>query len=77
MNTARQLRSLEGDVGEMLATGDIAKVSGIGKGTIERLEIAKTGTLAEYEALKQAFPAGLSEMLKSRGWEPEKSAGVV
>ncbi len=73
VNTARQLRSLEGDVGEMLATGEIAKVSGIGKGTIERLEeIAKTGTLAEYEALKQAFPAGLSEMLKIPGLGAKK-----
>ncbi len=72
-NTARQLRGLEGDLGEMLATGEIAKVSGIGKGTVERLkEIAKTGTLAEYETLKQAFPAGLTEMLKVPGLGAKK-----
>jgi DNA polymerase (family 10) len=71
---SRLLRSLEGDLGAMIASGEIAKLPGIGKGTVERLEeYAQSGKIALHEELKAAFPATLLDLLKIPGIGAKKA----
>ncbi|HFB67434.1 MAG TPA: hypothetical protein ENJ66_00605, partial [Calditrichae bacterium] len=76
-NASRIIEGLSGDLEEMVKTGEIMKIKGIGSGIAEKIKILmETGHLPEYEELKQKTPAGLIEMLKIPGMGPKKIKAV-
>ncbi len=76
-NASRIIEGLSGDLEEMVKTGEIMKIKGIGSGIAEKIKtLMETGHMPEYEELKQKTPAGLIEMLKIPGMGPKKIKAV-
>ena len=76
-NAARTLETLPGDVVELIKSGEIAQVKGIGKALSDKLsKLVLEGRLPYYEELKQSVPPGLFEMLKIPGMGPKKVKAV-
>lgn len=72
-NASRAIQQLEGNVGEMLADGSLAKVKGLGQTMIEKIEeMLTTGKLSFYEKLKVEIPQGLVDMLRLSGFGPKR-----
>jgi DNA polymerase (family 10) len=72
-NAARELESLPADLPDMVNSGDLLEVPGIGKGIYGHIvEMLETGTFAEFEALRKRVPPGLLEMLRIPGMGPKK-----
>ncbi len=72
-NAAREIQGLTEDLAELVATGRIREVKGIGQALSEKLaELVGTGRLVYYEELKQSVPAGLLEMTAIPGLGPKK-----
>ncbi len=76
-NAARTLETLPGDVTEIIRSGEIANVKGIGKALSEKLfRLGSEGRLPYYEQLTESVPPGLFEMLKIPGMGPKKVKAV-
>lgn len=76
-NAARTIETLTEDLGELVATGRIREVKGIGQALAEKLaELVGTGRLAYYETLKRSVPPGLVEMTAIPGLGPRKITAV-
>ena len=76
-NAARTIESLTEDVTELIASGRIRDLKGIGAALAEKLaELIGTGRLTYYEELKQSVPPGLLEMTAIPGMGPKKIAAV-
>ena len=76
-NAARTIETLTEDVGELVASGRIRELKGIGQALAEKLaELVGTGRLAYYEDLKQAVPPGLVEMTAIPGLGPKKITAI-
>ncbi len=76
-NASRIIEGLSGDLEEMVKTGEIMKIKGIGSGIAEKIKtLMETGHMPEYEELKQITPPGLIEMLKIPGMGPKKIKAV-
>jgi DNA polymerase (family 10) len=76
-NAARILDGLSGDLGEMIETGELLKLKGIGKGIFEDISSAlQTGTFPLYEETTEKIPDGLMEMLRIPGFGPKKVKAV-
>jgi len=76
-NAARTIESLTEDVTELIASGRIRNLKGIGPALAEKLaELVGTGRLTYYEELKQSVPQGLLEMTAIPGMGPKKIAAV-
>ena len=76
-NAARTIESLTEDVTELIASGRIRDLKGIGAALAEKLaELVGTGRLTYYEELKQSVPPGLLEMTAIPGMGPKKIAAV-
>jgi len=74
---ARIVDDLPTDVADLVASGEITEIPGIGKGTAEKIaEYLSTGKIAAYEEAKKTIPAGLSELLSIPGLGP-KTIGLV
>lgn len=74
---SRALKDLPQDAADLLASGALAEVPGIGKGTLEKVEqFVKTGKIALLEDLRAAIPGGLPELLDIPGMGPKKVALV-
>jgi DNA polymerase (family 10) len=72
-NASRVVERIEGDFEELVATGEILQIKGIGKGTASILEQLAAGDRPEVlEAAEQAVPAGVREMLTIPGLGPKK-----
>jgi DNA polymerase (family 10) len=72
-NAARELESLPAELPDMVASGELLDVPGIGKGIFAHIqEMLETGTFAEFEALKSEVPSGLLDMLRIPGMGPKK-----
>ncbi|MBY0589257.1 DNA polymerase/3'-5' exonuclease PolX [bacterium] len=72
-NAARAIERLEGSLEQMLASGDLAKVKGIGTTIVEKVaEIVRTSRLEFHEELLRATPPGLIEMLRINGLGPKR-----
>ncbi len=72
-NAAREIQGLTGDLAELVSSGRIREVKGIGQALSEKLaELVGTGRLVYYEELKQSVPAGLLEMTAIPGLGPKK-----
>jgi DNA polymerase (family 10) len=81
--TSRIMEDLSRDVADLLASGELAEVPGIGKGTLQRIEeYLKTGKITAHQELLAKVPAGLIELLHIPGLGPKtislawKSLGV-
>jgi DNA polymerase (family 10) len=72
-NASRTVDRIEGDLGTMVASGEILDIKGIGKGTAAILEQLRDGekpnALVEAE---EAVPSGVREMLRIPGLGPKK-----
>lgn len=76
-NAARTIETLTDDVTELVASGRIRELKGIGPALAEKLaELVGTGRLAYYDELKKSVPAGLVEMIAIPGLGPKKITAV-
>jgi DNA polymerase (family 10) len=72
-NGARSLQGLEGDIGELITSGEIAKVKGFGKALVEKLtEFVTTGKLEYLDKLRAEFPDTLPEVMRIPNVGPKK-----
>jgi DNA polymerase (family 10) len=76
-NAARVLDNLAGDLRELVDTGELLTLKGIGKGIFEDIANAlETGTFPLYEETREKIPDGLMEMLRIPGFGPKKVKAV-
>lgn len=74
---ARTIDALETDLGDLVASGEIEKVPGLGKALAEKVTtLVETGELQYYQDLKASIPPGLIEMLEVPGMGPKKIKAV-
>lgn len=72
-NAARAIQGSTGDLTDLVSSGRIREIKGIGQALSEKLaELVGTGRLGYYEELKQSVPAGLLEMTAIPGLGPKK-----
>jgi DNA polymerase (family X) len=72
-NAARTIAGLTGDLPDMVRSGAIKDIKGIGIALAEKITIlVTTGTLPYYESLKSSFPPTLLELLGIPGLGPKK-----
>jgi DNA polymerase (family 10) len=65
---ARVLEDLTQDVAELVASGQLAEVPGIGKGMAEKIEeYLKAGKIKRYEEVMKDVPQGLLQLLEIPG----------
>ncbi|MFZ0390401.1 MAG: DNA polymerase/3'-5' exonuclease PolX [Calditrichia bacterium] len=73
-SAARALHSVTGDVEELIRSGNILQIKGIGKGIAAFLkEIAENGATPELESLRKTTPSGLYQMIRIPGLGPKKA----
>jgi len=76
-NGARAIEDLSGDLNEMVASGALLEVRGIGKSLFADVKsLLETGTFDEYEKLRAQIPPGVLEMLRISGMGPKKVKAV-
>lgn len=76
-NGARTIETLSEDIGELVESGEIGEVKGIGDALREKItELVTTGKLEYYENLKSDIPEGLFDILKIPGMGPKKVKAV-
>ncbi|RZA09812.1 MAG: DNA polymerase/3'-5' exonuclease PolX [Proteobacteria bacterium] len=76
-NSARILEEDSRDVKDLVASGEIASIAGVGKGTQAiAKEFVETGRVQEHEALRAAFPATIFELLEVPGLGPKKAKAL-
>ncbi|RMD90792.1 MAG: DNA polymerase/3'-5' exonuclease PolX [Calditrichaeota bacterium] len=72
-NAARVISGLTKDIHELVETGEIRNIKGIGERIADKItELVKTGRLKYYEDLKASIPPGLVEMTAIPGLGPKK-----
>ena len=72
-NGARAIDALEGDIDDIVRSGKIATVPGVGKTLAARItELVTTGKMPLHEQLLAEVPAGLREMLRIPGLGPKR-----
>jgi len=71
---ARTIEMLDEDITQLVKTGKIKEVKGIGKTLAENItELINTGDLAYYHELKESIPDGLLDLLRIPGLGPKKA----
>lgn len=74
---ARAISALPDNLGDMIASGDLLNVKGIGKSLFSHIEeLHNTGRLEVYEKVKAKIPEGLLEILRIPGMGPKKVKAV-
>ncbi|WP_447972948.1 DNA polymerase/3'-5' exonuclease PolX [Nitrospira sp. Kam-Ns4a] len=74
---ARTIETLSDDLAELVASGRVRELKGIGPAIGEKLaELVGTGRLTYYEKLKEGVPAGLLELTAIPGLGPKKVAAI-
>src|SRR5437667_9509970 len=72
-NAARAINALDGDIEQLVRTGKLKGVPGLGSTIIKRIEeLVNTDHLAYYEELREATPQIKLEMLRIPGVGPKK-----
>ena len=72
-NSANIIGELPKSLSELIETGEIKKIPGVGKGTQAIVaEFVSSGKVSELEELKKGFPDGLLELREVRGLGPRK-----
>jgi len=73
LNAARIINSVESDFEEIVTSGTLGNIKGIGKGLSEKITtLMQTGNLEEYNEIKSSIPSELLDMLKIPGMGPKK-----
>jgi DNA polymerase (family 10) len=76
-NAARILDSLTGDLREMVASGELLAIKGIGKGIFNDIASSlDTGSFALYDETREKIPDGVLQMLRIPGFGPKKVKAV-
>ncbi len=74
---SRIIGDLPTDVADLVESGEITEIAGIGAGTAGQLaEYLETGRITRYEEAKKSIPKGLIELLSVPGLGP-KTIGLV
>ncbi len=72
-NAARVIEGLGTDLGELVSSGEISKIKGIGEALSQKItELVTTGHLDYYDLLRASFPEGILTMLSISGLGPKK-----
>jgi len=72
-NAARTIESLGEDLEQLVRSGELTNVKGIGKGIGDKItELVTTGRMEYHEELKRSLPPGLPDMLRIQGLGPKK-----
>ncbi len=72
-NSAQILEDLGKEPADLVSSGEITKIPGVGKGTQALVkEFVETGRVGEHEALQKQFPPLILELLEVRGLGPKK-----
>lgn len=73
MMAARTILSQSVEPAELVASGEIAKIKGIGKALADKITtLVSTGSLDYYDNLKASVPQGLVDMTAIPGFGPKK-----
>lgn len=73
-NAARAVERIEGDLDDMVASGDVLSVRGVGKGTAAVLaELAEGRTPEALAELEQEVPGGVRGLLEVAGLGPKRA----
>ncbi len=72
-NASRAIEGLTKDVAELIESGELRKVDGIGeKIAVVITDLVQRGKSKDHDDLRQSFPAGVPEMLRVQGLGPKK-----
>ncbi len=72
-NAARLVKSLSADLVDLVQSGEIRNIKGIGSALADKItELVTTGRLEYYENLRAEFPDSLLELLRIPGLGPKK-----
>ncbi|TAK53066.1 MAG: DNA polymerase/3'-5' exonuclease PolX, partial [Bacteroidetes bacterium] len=72
-NAARTIGALTHSIDDLVKTGEIRKIKGIGQSLSEDItELVTTGNLKVYEKLKASLPPGLLGMVRIQGLGPKR-----
>lgn len=72
-NGARAVETLEGDIGEIVRSGRLQGVPGLGKTLIAKItELVTTGHMEFYESLAASVPPGVRDMMRVPGLGPKR-----
>ncbi|MFA7003023.1 MAG: helix-hairpin-helix domain-containing protein, partial [Verrucomicrobiia bacterium] len=76
-NASRLIDGLQQDLGELIESGKLGELKGIGVALTEKItELWTTGKLGYYEELKASLPSGLMEMITIPGFGPKRAQVV-
>lgn len=77
VNGARTLEQLEGELGDLIVSGELAKTKGFGEALIEKATtLWKTGRLPYLDELRAKLPKGLLELESVPGLGPKKALAL-
>lgn len=77
INAARTLEQLEEHLDQLIKSGTLTDIRGIGKNLADHIvELHNTGRLREYEKLRKSIPDGVFEMLSIQGLGPKKVKAI-
>jgi len=72
-NASRAVEGLTRDLPELVESGELLEVEGIGKSIAEIVtDLVKKGSSKEYTQLRKSFPDGIVDILKIQGLGPKK-----
>ena len=72
-NAARTIEALEENLVDLVSSGEITKLPGIGKTLAENItELVTSGDLKEYHQVKKGIPPALLEVIKIPGLGPKR-----
>lgn len=72
-NASRVLEGITDDLGELVESGGLLEIPGIGERIAEVItELVRKGKSREYEAIRKQFPPGVPDMLRIPGLGPKK-----
>ncbi len=72
-NAARVIKGLSEDLTDLVASGEIRKIKGIGSALADKItELVNTGHLKYYEDLRASFPESLLQLLRIPSLGPKK-----
>jgi DNA polymerase (family 10) len=74
---ARIIEDLPADVADLVESGELLDIKGVGKGTVAGIEeYLETGKMGRYEEARKSIPKGLAELLSVPGLGP-KTIGLL
>lgn len=72
-NAARALNNAQGDIVDLVQSGALSKMQGMGKTLVARItELVTTGKMALYDELLERVPVGLRQMTRIPGLGPKR-----